>query len=523
MDQDINISQSSPMGRVLVVDDDIEILRVLRLYLERKGFSVEGVSDGIKALELMRMQEFDAGVFDVVLPSMDGVQLARECLELDPDMKIILVTGWAEFEKVIQAMRYGAYSFLSKPFDFNEAAIVVGNAIKERQLTIENREYRKNLENLVAIRTAELLQSQAELRLEKEKLENVLRSIGAGLQVIDGRGEIIWQNPIISDWFGEDGNWRQSLIRQSPETAEFISDLSKVFTEGKPEAHNFSLECKDGEVREFQMNCYPIFRRTDETSQAVLLVQEVTELNILRRELLQSEKLATMGELASGLAHEINNPIGIILGFIQNILANISEQHEFYEDLKIVESETFRTSRVIRQLLEYSRQPVPAIQDVCVSEIWFKILQFFDYTFKAKRITVNSHYYDNESVIRVDPNYIHQALVNLVLNAIQAMPEGGTIDFSSRIEINEEDCLEEMVIRITDTGIGIAKEDLSRIFNPFFTLKGSAGTGLGLTNSKRIIEGHGGKIKIESEAGIGTTAIIRLPMQSAVKKKNRNS
>jgi len=498
-------------GKILLVDDEPFVRRTIHKNLERRGFTVVSAGDALEALQLLRSGEFSAGIFDIILPGKSGTELLDEALDFDPDLNVIMITGMAEVETVIKAMRLGAFSFIRKPLDFNELELDLRNALKERRLTIENREYSRNLERLVDIRTAELRKSQEELTLEKEKLENVLKNIGAGLQVISSQGITLWSNPIAKEWFGEEAGWQTLLEAQSPGTDIVKQGYYTCFEMGETYTQSFSLKCLDNAVREFQLDCYPVMDASGQTIQAVALIQDVTEPNVMRRELMYSEKLASIGEISASLAHEINNPVGIILGFIQNLLIQIDDTHPFYEDLKIVEEETVRTGRVIKQLLQYSRQRDAKREVVLISDIWRRCQQFFDYMFKEKHVNVKTEICDGSGPIIGDPDYLHQAFVNIVLNSLQAMSKGGELSFRCEEE-ESADGVWVLKIEIKDTGTGISPEDMGKIFDPFFTKKGREGTGLGLSNSKRIIEGHGGTIKFHSEFGKGTTCTIRLPI-----------
>ena len=498
-------------GKILLVDDEPFVRRTIHKNLERRGFAVASAGDASEALHLLRTGEFSAGIFDIILPGKSGTELLEEALDFDPDLNVIMITGMAEVETVIKAMRLGAFSFIRKPLDFNELELDLRNALKERRLTIENREYSRNLERLVDMRTAELRKSQEALTLEKEKLENVLKNIGAGLQVISSQGKTLWSNPIAQEWFGEAADWQSLLEKQSPGTDIIKQGSYTCFEKGETHTHSFSLKCLDDAVREFQIDCYPVLDTSGRTIQAVALIQDTTEPNVMRRELMRSEKLASLGEISASLAHEINNPIGIILGFIQNLLIQIDDTHPFYEDLKIVEEETIRTGRVIKQLLRYSRQRDPKREEVLISDIWRRCQQFFDYMFKERHVGVKTENCDFAEPIIGDFDYLHQAFVNIILNSLQAMPRGGELSFRCAEE-EAADGSRFLRIEIRDTGTGISPEDMGKIFDPFFTKKGREGTGLGLSNSKRIIEGHGGRIKFHSEIGKGTTCTIRLPI-----------
>jgi C4-dicarboxylate-specific signal transduction histidine kinase len=467
--------------------------------------------DGIEALEKLKSDRYAVGIYDILMPNMDGIELLALTTEIDPDMQVIMITGNAQIGMVIEALKRGAFAFLRKPFEYDDFLHEIRKAMKQRELIIENRNYHHNLEKIVAQRTSELQRSQAELKLEKEKLENVLESLGVGLQVSNTRGETIWSNRIASTWFGQIEHLGKFHLRDASIKGE--EEICLVSKTGFPQSRNLTLKCLDGIRREFSLGCSPIRDREGEIVQVVTLIQDVTEQKRLERELLHSERLASMGEIAAGLAHEINNPIGVILGLVQNILVEIDENHPYYNDLKIVESEIFRTNKVIKSLLEFAREPKPVIKEVNIIEVCRSSLNFLDYLFQEKGLIINFRPGTNIPKINGDQDQLKQVIVNILLNSLYATPEGGTLSLTVETEkMAGERGLNYLRIEISDTGAGISEEDLPHIFNPFFTTKGKKGSGLGLSICKRIIEGHGGTINIQSEVNKGTKCLIRLPI-----------
>jgi PAS domain S-box-containing protein len=237
------------------------------------------------------------------------------------------------------------------------------------------------------------------------------------------------------------------------------------------------------------------------------------ERNRLEVQLARSAKLACMGELSAGIAHEINNPLGIILGFAQDVLDDISEDNPIFESVKIIEKETTRCVDVVKNLLDLSRLKQPQISDVDIPLLVADTIALLNQKFRKNNIQQQIDFEKNLPSIRVDPLQIQQALLNVMINAVQSMPLGGILSVQIRMVNVFHLEREKSFIQITiaDTGQGIPEDVLSRIFDPFFSTKGSKGTGLGLAVCQRIIEDHSGKIEIESTEGIGTTCFIRLP------------
>jgi PAS domain S-box-containing protein len=234
--------------------------------------------------------------------------------------------------------------------------------------------------------------------------------------------------------------------------------------------------------------------------------QLLAERNKLQAELNQSSKLVFMGELAAGIAHEINNPLGIILGFVQDMLDEISEGHPLFEPIKIIEHETARCADVVRELLDFARLKPPQRSRVDLLQLLEDSVFLLIPQIRKNNLTINRRYGKNIPDVEIDPGLVQQVFLNVMLNAIQSMPDGGTLGLEITPEEKHKSDKGEKWVRVTvwDTGQGIPDKHLGRIFDPFFTTKGSKGTGLGLPVCRRIMDDHRGRIELESQEGMGT-------------------
>jgi signal transduction histidine kinase len=230
----------------------------------------------------------------------------------------------------------------------------------------------------------------------------------------------------------------------------------------------------------------------------------VKSLEESQRQLIQSEKLASLGQLAAGIAHEINNPLTNISNNAQMLQQEVGGRAA--KRLKVIEENIDKASRIVRNLLDFSRAPEFHPEFIDITLLLEKSLEFMEHD--LKRIEVVKRFSKNLPEVLVDPLQIQQVFVNLITNACQAMPNGG------RLTLTTDSTDKTVEVRISDTGEGIPKEHMDKIFDPFFTTrKVGKGTGLGLSISYRIIDRHGGRIKVESEVGKGSTFIIELPVE----------
>jgi len=248
----------------------------------------------------------------------------------------------------------------------------------------------------------------------------------------------------------------------------------------------------------------------------------IEKLNVAKKEAEQyhqelvkrADRMATIGELASGMAHEIRNPLAGIQGAIQILAEGFPKEDGRRQVTDEIQKQIYRLERLVKGLLNYAK-PVPAnYLPVDVNELADKVVSFFlTQRGKSNNFKVEKVLFSPLPKVMMDPNSMEQAFLNIVLNAQKAMPAGGTLTVSTRPTNREGKGIEEIQVIFGDTGIGIPAGNLHRIFNPFFSTR-TDGTGLGLAITKNIIEQHEGKIEVESQVNIGTKFIITLPAVS---------
>ena len=247
---------------------------------------------------------------------------------------------------------------------------------------------------------------------------------------------------------------------------------------------------------------------------ALNLTKNVEELKKTQKQLIQSEKLASTGRLAADIAHEINNPVGIIVSSVECMLLDgehtLSE--EFINDAKVIINQADRISKITRSLLSFARLPVEEKSIVDINEIIKETISLFTQHLLKRGISVHQDLMKNIHLILGNGNQVQQILVNLISNASDAMGQGGNLHLRTR-------CLDQsLIVEIEDEGCGIATEQLDRIFDPFYTTKGKGlGTGLGLAVSYGLVEEHGGEIGVVSKEGKGTCFTVSFPWNKLVK------
>ena len=238
-------------------------------------------------------------------------------------------------------------------------------------------------------------------------------------------------------------------------------------------------------------------------------VEERTrELGEMQAHLVRSEKLASLGKMAAGVAHEINNPLTSILINTHLMLEKVEKKHDFYENLSLIADETSRCTQIVKGLLEFARQNPPQKSFTSVNELIERTTQLLENQASFQNIRILKELDPALPPIKLDKNKIQQVFWNLMLNACEAMPGGGQLLISDKLSADKK----YIEVSFIDNGAGISKENLNKLFDPFFTTKGS-GTGLGLAITYGIIEQHEGKVEVKSEIGQGTVFTLSFPVE----------
>ena len=350
--------------------------------------------------------------------------------------------------------------------------------------------YAEELEQKVEIRTKEL-------STEKEKLNTIVNAIGGGIVLLDTQRKILWINQTMKNIAGRD------ITGMACE--EICSDFTVV---GSYEENGLQTEILSNlfgmSDRYFQMTTAPVKGEDGEVHGYIKLVQDVTELKRAEEQMMHSEKLASLGRLTSGIAHEIGNPLTSVFSFV-HMLREMEHDEFKKETIETIYFHMKRIADILKQLSSFSKMPPMELKPSKVNSLLEDSLSLIQYDKRVQDITIMKDLWPDMPEITTDGNQLRQVFVNMILNAADAMPQGGTLTIRSRKNADS------VVIDFQDTGVGIAAEDLSRIFDPLYTTK-EKGTGLGLAVSYRIIKKLNGNMTAESEPNKGSRFVITLPM-----------
>lgn len=530
--------------KVLLVDDDQEIATLLRREVQLAGFACDHAGNAEDALRKLDAEHFHLVVTDIQMPGLSGVQLAEKIAEQHPPALIVFMTGHAEYEALSKAIQLRPFGFLEKPFTTAKLIETIDRALLHITNIEREKERAVTLESIVVDKTRDLAFQSERLLAEKELLNGIISSANFGLVATDTTGLV-------------------HLVNAHALSLVSVPERAAQFYPGLPLAEVVSEECRNvfstlfneisqnGGFRTQEINIaqterhlsiisYPIHHR-DEMTAVVFIIHDITETELLQRRLLQSAKLASIGELAAGVAHEINNPLGFVTsncttmsGYLDKLFSylkgletqvfpsgvaaavpELGKLRESYdidyisEDIRQLLKETLdglsRVSKIVKDLKTFARIDTDMPQQGNINSLLDDALNLvrneIKYTVEVVR------HYGELGQITCFPNQLVQVFTNMFVNAGHAITEKGTLTITTRRDPRN------IIIAISDTGGGIPEKNLARIFDPFFTTKPPGkGTGMGLSISYGIIQKHGGMITVASQPGVGTEFLISLPV-----------
>jgi two-component system sensor histidine kinase HydH len=341
--------------------------------------------------------------------------------------------------------------------------------------------------------------------------DNVVEKMPVGLVAMDGNGRIVSFNQAAETTLRLPTD--QVIGRNASEILpRQVLDMVAALKEGARTAIGKEFDCSfpDGRIVPLDVTLSSLKGEDGTVWGTIILCRDLTEVQSLKREVETSRRLASLGRLAAGIAHEIRNPLSSIKGFATYFKERYRDNPDDQKTSEIMIHEVDRLNRVITQLLEFARPPVIQKKRASLQSLIQHSLKMIERQASAKQIQVLSHLPSDIKEIDLDPDGINQVLLNLYLNAIEAMQQGGTLTVS----LSMDEGSPWVKIKVSDTGTGISKEDLEHVFDPYFTTK-QTGTGLGLAIVHKIIEAHRGEVRAESEIGRGTTVSVLLPAAQA--------
>ena len=485
---------------IWVVDDDETILILAREALSAHGFEVEAFADGTSAATALDDRLPDFIFLDVLLPELNGYEF---CMELrkrpgGQDVPVLMMTFLDDAEAINMAYEAGATGFVTKPINWN--------------IEIQRLRYM-----LRAGETArQLRQKEEETRQAKEAWENTFNAIHDIVAVVDRELRVRKANQTTEELLQLP--LRQIEGRRVCELFEGLKapsancPVARALQTGLPAAAEINYQHPAG-VR--LVSASPIRDEKGAVDRVVMVARDLSEQKRLEAQLRQVQKMEAVGTLAGGVAHEFNNLLQAVIGSAELIRMSKEPGHEDLVDLRAILDAAKRGGALTRQMLAFSRkgalwtEKIPLNLNDVIDTVQAMLTQSL-----AKNVEVAVNLAADLRKIKGDPEQLQQVLVNMAMNSTQAMPMGGKLTIATaNLATREFGPVEFVALTIIDTGEGMSKETLERMYEPFFTTRGvGKGTGLGLSAVFGIVKEHLADIHCESQPGVGTTFQIRFPV-----------
>jgi len=509
-------------NRILLIDDEPDILSTLEMTLNQEAYSVATATGGEAALALFRKQPFDLVITDMRMPGIDGAEVIRRVKALDPDVEVIMLTGYATLENAVTVLRNaGAFDYLTKPLeDIDDLLMVVEKALEKRRLTLENRALLKSLKE----KEAELTRQNQVLRESERKYRELADTLPVNLFKTDVKGTLTFLNPFALERFQYT---REDLTKglhvmdvlDEKQWEKTQKDARKRIDEKSFEAIESVAKRKDGTTFPVLVSIHPIFRE-NRFSGLRGFALDITDRKQRLEEMIRMAKLESLGTLAGGIAHDFNNLLSIILGNIELASWDMAPEKPSAKALELAIEGCLSAKELTAQFITFSKGGAPQMRKTDIGMLLRNMA-----TLSRSGSNVNCVYSIPKELpfVELDAQQMGQAIQNLIQNAIESMPEGGTVHvFAEDLTLMGKEQRpipgipegRYVKLEFQDEGHGIPEEDKSKVFDPYFSTKARGaqkGMGMGLTTALSIVKKHDGFMFLESNAVSGTTVSIYLP------------
>jgi len=489
--------------KVLVVEDDGTTRLLFEQTLTRRGYLVEAYQDAESAWEACQRQAFCLVVLDWILPGLDGVTFCRRIRTLPwGDRAVILMNTVRDRpQDLAAALDAGATDYLTKPIDLG--LLDVRLTIAER--TVADRAKRHQIE-------AELREREERYRVLTEHTYDLICEVGAV-------GQFLYASPNYREVLGYEP---ESLLGQSVFDRVHPEDVPPVLAEFERGMRTlsaskavFRFRHNNGDWRWFE-STGNAFRTAAGELHGVIVSRDITERRRVEEERLRASKLESVGLLAGGIAHDFNNVLTAILGNVSLAKLSLQPQSKVSSHLLDVEKACLRAKDLTQRLLTFAKGGAPVKKAASLADLVRESTRF---ALSGSNVRCEFLLPEGLWPVEVDEGQMSQVLHNLVINAHQAMPTGGRLTVAAEnADVGTRDGMGSLPLspgpylklRLSDEGIGIAPDHLSKVFDPYFTTK-QEGSGLGLATAYSVVKNHGGYITVESDLGKGTTFYLYLP------------
>jgi len=503
-----------PRPSILIIDDDPGMRETLELILRRKGYLVQTAPTAEAGIGEAETGSYNIIFLDVKLPDAQGVHLLPPLQELHPEAALIVITGHASVKTAVQALNEGAAAYVTKPLDMDEVLATVDGALDRQRLLEEKREAERALK-----------ESKEQYELLAENAADIIYKLNIA------EASYTYVSPSVERILGYAPEAVASMGPSDVLTAESCArqaqGLARALDAGKMVSDPLELEAihKDGHIVPIEVRAKVVVGEHRAPVEIIGVARDISKRVRIEEQLRQRERLAALGQMASGIAHDFRNRLNPIILYTEMALRQRDLAEGLKESLEIILDESRGMTDLVQQILDFASRSMIDRRPLNLAELVQGVAGELRSELPA-HIYVDVRRGPGTYTVLADAERIRQALRNMGLNARDAMPDGGILRFELMYASVTEDemprrtnrmearpgCDEWICLAVSDTGIGMTDEVRTHLFEPFFTTKDvGQGTGLGLSQAHGVVRQHGGWIDVDTALGEGTSFRIYLP------------
>jgi len=483
--------------KIMIADDNRDLNEAMKEMFIEHDFEVVQAFDGEEAFDLHSQENPDLTFLDYQMPKMDGVDVLEEIMCVDPDALVVFITGEGSEDTAVQAMKAGAKDYVTKPFSMQYLVHIAKKLIQDNALMREN------------------IRLRARGDAYKDYLGTITETMGEAVITIDARGTIQFMNHMANKFWGsleEMKNKPVEVLIPDP-SVDIFEDIKEASLEGDKSFQNeYTFRKADGSIFSGLLSASTL-KSEQYANSIVLVIRDLTDIEMMRRQVINAEKLASLGKVVEGVAHEIRNSLTSLGGFSRRLSKSVDSNSAekvyvdyIIEDVKRLESMILD----IEEYVNYTKIHRPNFSMTHIEDIINDALikSFGSGKFSGVAYEVNVPQGLEE--IYADHDFLVEAFWHLFVNACESMEGKGSLVVTVSLHPHY------LIVDVIDTGKGIPSDEIKEIFNPFYTSK-PRGAGLGLSKVYMIIEEHGGFITVNSSVNQGTRMRVFLSRKRGIK------
>jgi PAS domain S-box-containing protein len=483
--------------KIMIADDNRDVNEAIKETLAECGYDVVQAFDGDEAFELYSQEKPDLTFLDYLMPKMDGVDVLEEMRAIDSDALVVLITGEGTEDIAVQAMKAGAADYITKPFSMQYLVHVANKLIKDHEMQIDN------------------IRLKARGDAYKDYLGTITQTMGEAVLTIDSKGTMQFMNHMANKLWGpleEMKNKPVDVLIPDP-SVDIFSDIKNAYSSGTEYFQNeYAFRKADGSIFSGLLSASFLKSETYAGS-IVLVIRDLTDIEMMRRQVINAEKLASLGKVVEGVAHEIRNSLTSLGGFSRRLSKSVGQDSSDKVYVDYIIDDVKRLESMIMDIEEYVNYTKIHRPNFSMTSIEGVIDDALIKTFgsgKFSGVTYEVNVPQGIEDIYADHDYLVEAFWHLFVNACESMDGMGSITINVSLHPHY------LIVDVVDTGKGIPSDEIKDIFNPFYTSK-ARGAGLGLSKVYMIIEEHGGFITVNSLVNQGTRMRVFLSRKRTLK------